>query len=332
MNKTLFHKAAIESGGITSRAVHPYDSKLHETQFRELVAEVGCDEVPDSEILACLRDVNAEKIMEGQATVFTKYNPSVRWAWQPVIDNEIISRAPLDAWKSGEWHKVPILTGFNHNEGTMYVPKSMAEPEEFTRFFATLLPQLSESDLLRLDTLYPDPATHSDSPYVETRNISVGAQYKRVEAAYGHYAYVCPVRQTAQYASASEADPPAYIYHWAQNRTVIGGANHGDQMFYECMSPSVRSVSPNQQELAEFFHDYVSSFIISGDPNEIKGRSPQRPHWAPYSRDGKTMIFGLGNDEPAGGESKGVIAQFVIDEWAGEECKFWWEQSANPED
>ncbi|TID25847.1 putative carboxylesterase family protein [Venturia nashicola] len=330
--KTLFHKVAIESGGITSRAVHSYDSQLHKTQFRELAAEVSCNNCPDSELLACLRAVSFDDIVEAQATVFAKYNPSVRWAWQPVIDNDIISRRPLDTWKSGNWHKVPILTGSNHNEGTMYVPTNMSKPQEFKEFFATLLPQLSEQEVEVLATLYPDPSEDPTSPYLETRDAPLGSQFKRVEAAYGHYAYVCPVRQNAIYGSASPADPPIFLYHWAQNRSVIAGANHGDQMWYETMDPAVRAVSPTQADLAGWFHGYVTSFIITGDPNAVKGRYPDRPEWKAFADGGKTMVFGLGNDEPAGGNSVGTKAQFTKDTWAEKECKFWWEQSANPED
>ncbi|KAL1301422.1 hypothetical protein AAFC00_005678 [Neodothiora populina] len=330
--KTLFHKAVIESGGITSRAVHPYDSKLHETQFRELAAEVACESKSDSEILACLRDASYEAITDGQGAVFAKYNPSVRWAWQPVIDGDIISRRPTDAWTSGKWNKVPILTGFNHNEGTMYVPKDMSESDEFEDFFATLLPQMSKEHVKQLAALYPDPATDASSQYVETRPAALGPQYKRVEAAYGHYAYVCPVRQTAVYASTAPEDPPVFLYHWAQNRSVIAGANHADQMWYETMDVDVRGASPTQEEIAGYFHGYISSFIISGDPNAVKGRYGDRPEWKSYADGGKTMQFGMGNDEPAGGSSIGVKAQLVKDDWAAEECKFWWEQSFSPED
>ncbi|KKY13968.1 putative carboxylesterase family protein [Phaeomoniella chlamydospora] len=331
----LFHKAVMESGGPTSRAVHPYDSELHKEQFHQLLSEVGCDEVSQNEVLQCLRSVPSEEIIAGSDTVFGKWNPSVRWAWQPVIDDDLISRRPLEGWNSGRWNKVPILTGFNHNEGTMYVPKKMSQSNEFNDFFATLLPQLSKEDLKQLTQLYPDPSTHNDSPYVETRNISVGLQYKRVEAAYGQYAYVCPVRQTALLGSASQNDPPIYLYHWAVNRTVEGGANHGDQMYYETMNPDVRNISPTQAELAGFFHAYVTSFIVSGNPNTVLGRFGQRPEWKAFDNsDGiaGTMVFGEGNDERAGGSGQGITAQFVNDQWAKEECDFWWKESGNWED
>lgn len=335
--RTLFHKAIIESGGASARAVHPANSKLHDAQFRRFLTEAGCEHKPDEEVMACLRRAESSVITAAQTTVFDEYNPSVRWAWQPVIDNDIISRRPLDAWKSGDWHKVPIITGHNHNEGTMYVPKASQTSKDFTNFFATLLPQLSDEDLKELNELYPDPAQVDGSPYVDNRNISdlgIGEQYKRVEAAYGQYAYVTPVRQTATFAS-DEGTSPVYQYHWAVNKTVIGGANHGDQIWYETMSPLVRSVSPTNDEIARYFNSYITSFIVTpeGDPNALSGRKAiERPLWRPNRNGVGTMVFGAGNDEPAGGSNPGIAAQFGDDQWAKKESEFWWRVSQVTED
>ena len=331
-NQRLFHKAVMESGGPTSRALHYYDSDLHEQQFQQLLSKTGCDRVHKEKVLSCLRAVTSKDIISASQEVFANWNPSVRWAWQPVIDDEIISRRPLDAWNSNHWNKVPILTGFNHNEGTMYVPKDMNTSEEFDDFFSTLLPQLSKADKKRINELYPDPSKNPDSQYVDTRNIPVGSQYKRVEAAYGQYAYACPVRQTAQFASKSRDNPPVYLYHWAVNTTVQGGANHGDQMKYETMEPAIRSYSSTQEQIAGYFHAYITSFISSGNPNTVKDRYADRPEWKSFgSKDqgGGTMVFGEGNDERAGGGRKGTPAQFKRDEWANDECQFWSQQAAN---
>jgi acetylcholinesterase len=331
----LFHKAVIESGGPTSRALHPYDSQLHETQFQEFLKEAGCCDLPTSSIIPCLRNVSEASIVSASNAVFATWNPSVRWAWQPVIDGELIPRRPLSAWQSGHWNKVPILTGFNHNEGTMYVPKTVATSADFRAFWSTLLPQLSAEDLDEIDTLYPDPALDPESPYLDTRGLDVGAQYKRLEAAYGHYAYVCPVRQTAVYATASPENPPVYVYHWATNRTVLGGANHADQMWYEVYDPSVTGISATQRQIAGTFHDYIVSFVLGGDPNKVKGRW-ERPVWNAWGgqveEEEKTMLFGQGNDERAGGGNLGVVAQLVDDTWATKECEFWWKQTSNVED
>lgn len=290
----------MESGGPTSRALHPYNSKLHEDQSQMFLSELNCTD------LACLRAAPSDKVVEASNTVFTKYNPSVRWAWQPVIDSDLVPGRTLEAnWPTD----IPILTGFVHNEGTMYVPKTMSKSAEFDAFFTELLPHVNES----VGKLYPE------DDYIEWRD--VGAQYKRVEAAYGQYAYVCPVRQTAQMA------PNVFLYHWAVNRTVMGGANHGDQMWYETMDPEVRGISRTQEEIAKLFNGYITDFVIRGDPNG-KGR----PVWTNFRDGGKTMVFGEGNDERAGGSNVGVPAKFVEDDWAKAQCEFWWGQSRKYED
>ncbi|CAN8101223.1 unnamed protein product [Discula destructiva] len=314
----LFHRVIIESGATTSRAVRPYDAPVHEAQFKDFLSAAGVPaDLAEDEIFAFLRSQSAEIVQEAQIKVFDKYNPSLKWAFQPVIDGEIIPRPPLDSWREGKWHKVPIMTGFQRNEGSLYVDKAMSESHQFVDFFRNLLPLLSEEDLATIDALYPDPATISTSPYVEHRT-GVGAQYKRIEAAYGHYAYVAPVRQTAEFASEAV---PVYVYQWAAISSVLNGAQHADNMRYEVCDPKVVAVSENQAKLAKTLSSYVTNFIAKGDPNA--GVS-ERPQWSSYNKDApKAMVFGLGNEELIGGEL-GEAATFTNDSWGRKESEFWW--------
>ncbi|KAK7422164.1 hypothetical protein QQZ08_009632 [Neonectria magnoliae] len=321
--RPLFNKVVIESGAPTSRAVRPYDAPIHEQQFRDFLQETGCpDNVSHEEIFSYLRAQPTDKITAAQTTVFDKYNPSLRWAFQPVIDGQIIARPPLETWRQGKWHKVPIMTGFTRNEGSLYVNKQLSESSGFLKFFSELLPLLSTEDIETIDKLYPDPATHADSPYKETRD-GVGAQYKRIERAYGHYAYVAPVRQTAEFAVASTS-LPVYVYHWAQRSSVLDGARHGDNMRYEVCDPKVTSISPTQKTLCRTLNAYITSFITKGDPNAVQGEMADRPKWEVYTKEGpKAMVFGEKNEELVGGVA-GVPSELVADDWGRKESEFWW--------
>ncbi|KAH8646236.1 acetylcholinesterase precursor [Xylariales sp. PMI_506] len=321
----LFNRAIIESGAPTSRAVRYPDAPIHEMQFSDFLSEIGCPkDLAETEVFKFLRSLPLSKIADAQTTVFAKYNPSLRWAFQPVIDGEIIRRRPIDSWRAGQWHKVPILTGFTTNEGSLYVDKQMSTSEEFTNFWKTLLPQLSEEDVATIDALYPDPFKVKDSAYTETRR-SVGQMYKRIEAAYAHYAYVAPVRQTAHFASSSV---PVYVYHWALVSDPINGARHGDNMFYEMRDPARRGRSDTQEELSGVFHAYVTSFICTGSPDGVKsGTYAERPAWLAYEpTGGQVMAFGKDNKELVGGGGGpvGPAAELVDDSWAKEESDFWW--------
>ncbi|KAI9736296.1 MAG: hypothetical protein M1834_001182 [Cirrosporium novae-zelandiae] len=323
----LFHRVIIESGAPTSRAVHKYDNKIHEEQFRAFLEEAGCSAVPDDEITSCLRARPYDAITKASDVVFRIYNTPPRWAFQPVVDGDLLPRRPIDAWEAGIWNKIPIMTGFNTNEGSMYVPSTMETPAEFSDFFRLLLPAFPESDIQAISNLYPDPSTDASSPYTDTRPIPVGAQYKRVEAAYAQYAYICPVRQTAHLATTAHDQPPVYLYHWAVNTTVKNGANHADNMYYESLDPKITSISHTQKELAGVYHAYLTSFIATGDPNHLEGKYKHRPVWEGYRREQpRKIVFGLGNDERAGGEGKGIVAEMVDDVWGKVECEFWWDR------
>ncbi|KAI1073927.1 alpha/beta-hydrolase [Whalleya microplaca] len=321
----LFHRAIMESGAPTSRAVRHYDAEIHEQQFQDFLEAVGCPkDKPESEIFPFLRSLPTSVIADAQTKVFYNYNPSLRWAFQPVIDGEIIRDRPIDAWRNGKWHKVPIMTGFNGNEGSLYVPKAMSKASEFTDFFHTLLPQLTQEDLDTINALYPDPETVPDSIYKEDRlSYGVGPQYKRIEAAYAHYAYVAPVRQTAHFAG---PHVPVYLYHWAAISSVVGGASHGDNMAYEVREKAVCEKSKAQDELAGVLHAYITSFICTGDPNKIPGSYESRPEWVPHQgAEPKKIVFGLGNEELIGG-GVGVPATVEDDTWTKKESDFWWDK------
>lgn len=321
--KPLFHRAIIESGAPTSRAVRPPTAPVHEAQFSDFLKECGVPKtLSEEEIFPYLRNLPTEIVQEAQITVFSKYNPSLAWAFQPVVDGDVIPRPPLETFTKGLYHKVPVMTGFQHNEGSLYVKKAMAESSEFTGFFRDLLPLLSEEDIATIDRIYPDPAKISDSIYKETRP-DMGAQYKRVEAAYGHYAYVAPVRQTAEFMSAG-SDQPVYLYHWALVMTVNDGARHADNLRYETRDPAVTSLSPAQAEVAGTVHAYITSFITTGDPNAVPGEFGSRPEWKSYDKTGRqALIVGKDNEELIGG-AIGVPASCEEDVWSRDQCEFWW--------
>src|SRR5262249_43393657 len=121
----------------------------------------------------------------------------------------VIPDLPLSLWRRPAHLSVPVMMGFNAHEGAVFVPSGQFDPSALTDFFARVVPGLAEGgssgggeDPGALDTLYPLshpayavplPGGDSDPP--------TGSQWPRIEAAYGHYAYVCPVLQTAHLAS-----------------------------------------------------------------------------------------------------------------------------------
>ncbi|KAK1977426.1 carboxylesterase [Colletotrichum cereale] len=320
----LFHKVILESGAPTSRAVRPYNAPVHEAQFADFLAEAGCPPgLSAADTFARLRAAPTDVVQRAQTAVFDKYNPSLRWAFQPVVDGDVIPRPPMESWRLDRWRKVPVMTGFNRNEGSIYISKRVSASHDFTRFFADLLPLLSAEDVEAIDALYPDPLVFPDSPYSEHLD-GTGPQYRRLEVAYGQYAYVAPVRQTADLASRASPEP-VYLYQWALESSLLDRARHGENMYYETCEPAKTALSPAQRELCLTLNAYITSFIVAGDPNAVRGESsPDRPAWERYAADDpKAMVFAEENKELVGG-APGPPARLCPDTWARRESEFWW--------
>ncbi|KAK4251657.1 Alpha/Beta hydrolase protein [Corynascus novoguineensis] len=359
-----FVKAILESGATTARAVYYPTHYRHLVQFREFLIAVGAAGVPESELFDYLRKLPLEIIVSASKVVWDKYVGSVTWPFQPVIDSpnqfanssqaelavapvpSLIPNLPIKSWLSGSHVRVPIITGFSTNEGTMFVPPDADTTAEFRSFFQTLIPTLTSADLDKLEALYPDPVTVPSSPYRRDLPPGVGRQYARLDAAYSHYAYICPVLQTAHYMSLSGVGP-VYVYRYAA--TSAGGtANHGDEAPAVAHDVWELRGRPGMRAVARTVHGRWARFVVSeasspnvqgsgsstigdGDDDYDYDNVEWPPFVSPFGPDGdrkgtgKIMVFGEGNDEMGGGWHKGVPAKVVeMTELEKEACRFWW--------
>lgn len=320
--KKLFHQAVLDSGSAVSRNPSPFDSKVPETQFKDFVVESGCGDRPDDQFMACLRDKEAEEIVKASTAVFGRHSNS-EYAFQPVIDGDLIAKAPADAWAAGEWNKVPLFTGFSTDEASTFVPSAMDTAEEYIDYFKSRAPKMTDSDFDTLDELYPDPLVHPDSPYKETRPIDVGSQFKRLVSSYGHYRYICPAKQTAHYAA---DDVRVYLHSWPMPDTLKYGANHGVLVPYQVYHTDRCGGTAAHKKLAGYAHAYYTSFITTGDPNKVKGPYGDRPEWKPFhpiKAPDNVMVFGEKNNECLGGKDAGTAAKLKETNWLNYKCNFW---------
>jgi carboxylesterase type B len=286
-NPGPFHRVILESGSPTTRDCRPYDAEIVEKYFNEFLARAGCSQdLSATETFTFLRSLPVSTIIDAQEAVFTKYKPTMHWAFRPVIDGTLIPRPPIETWRSGRYYKVPIMTGYVTNEGSLYVNRQLSESRQFTDFMRVLLPGLPKEDIDRLHDLYPDPSLGHPEYQDERVGENIGAQYKRTEAAYGQFALIAPVRQTAHLASSTPGSPPVYLFHFDVFATLYGGAAHGDVVRYETFDHKTTSLSPAQKEVAAMVHAYMTSFIChNGDPNKTRGAWSHRPTWKPYTPD-----------------------------------------------
>jgi len=127
--KAPFHRAVLESGATTARAVFLPTHPRHLVQFREFLVQAGVAGVPEADVMAELRKLPESTILRASRAVWDKYSPSVCWPFQPVVDglayangtlvpdaqaaDPILPDLPIRSWRKGHYLNIPIITGFN---------------------------------------------------------------------------------------------------------------------------------------------------------------------------------------------------------------------------
>lgn len=117
-------------------------------QSREFLQHVGCPkDIPEASIFPFLRCTPIEKIVEARSVVFERYRSSLRWAFQPVVDEELIARRPIETWLSNKYYHIPIMAGHTTNEGSLHVNRQISTADQFVDFFRCLFPHFSLEDV-----------------------------------------------------------------------------------------------------------------------------------------------------------------------------------------
>jgi para-nitrobenzyl esterase len=103
---------------------------------KALAARLGADQAPD--VLAAMRRAPYEDIVAAGADFWSKYGLNViNMVWGPVVDGRVIPDHPVALFKKGRWNKVPLMTGFNADESSTFLPglaPDMFTPEGLSAF------------------------------------------------------------------------------------------------------------------------------------------------------------------------------------------------------
>ncbi|CAJ2511469.1 Uu.00g070940.m01.CDS01 [Anthostomella pinea] len=338
-----FQKAIMESGAATARSVFAPSVPLYEQQFQEFLMHCGLDSVPDDKLFEQLRALPLGTISSASGYTWNRWSSSLRWPFQPVIDGPggIIPDLPIKSWAKGNVLRIPILTGFNTNEGSVFVPTKASDSSALRRLMSSIIPALNQTDLDTLNKMYPDPTTSEGKKLYSYQPPSgIGSQFWRLDDAYAHYAYICPVLQTAHLASTAKNASPVYTYHYAARSKPYGGADHGDEAPIVAHDMDVIGKYPGLVRTAEAMTGAWTRFAATGDPSPARSSDDKtKLSWpkfvSPFTTSasgdaGKVALFGSGNDERMGArgrQSQGVPAQLVaLTEREKEECRFWWDR------
>jgi para-nitrobenzyl esterase len=218
--------------------------------------------------LAGLRAVPLEKLLAEAGGGWS------RWAWNASIDGLALPRAPLEIFARGEQNDVPLLLGWNSNEGAQMGRSTFGDerealgPQLATRFGA-LLPQL-----LRL---YP-----------------IGSQdaERAAKVALAGDGFIGYPSWTWAIAQLRTGHQPVFVFKFTHAPPVPEGFNkdsmlgppgafHGAELTYLFGTFARRerwNFVAADRHLGEQLQGYWSAFVASGNPNRAG-----LPYWPRYS-------------------------------------------------
>jgi para-nitrobenzyl esterase len=262
MAKGLFHKGIGESGGAIGRGALNYDSLAER-------------EVKDSEWVAstAAKSLAELRAMPTQAILDAVKNKQGGMGFPPDLDGKVLTEAVDDTYKAGKQAHVPLIAGWNADEGSFFAMRGMT------------LDQWKET----ADKMFKDRAAE----FLKLYPAEDDAQALRAAIDFGSDQFIGLGTWRWLEAHLKTGDSPVYRHHFELAATPSKYhpgtfAFHSDDIEYVFGTLDTRpgwNVRPEDRKLSEAMMTYWANFAKTGDPN-----GGGQPNWPKYTTDGYAVI------------------------------------------
>lgn len=246
----LFQKAILESGSILSAVDGAplidggsLDEAVASSQV--FAAQFGAEDTEEG--LALLRTVDAHTLwdMGRWPQNLTENEAFTFW---PVCDGTVLPLDPYQALLDGQYSHVPILMGYNANDGSIFFPTSITSADMERYVYKTFKSRAGE--------VLAVAAQLGTEPYEICRNICT-------------YSFFGAGMTAIERAMAAEGCP-VYAYEFAYcpaDGDASLGAYHTSEINFAFANLYGREDTEENQRMLEQVHNSWVNFITSGDPN-----------------------------------------------------------------
>jgi para-nitrobenzyl esterase len=244
-SKGLFQRAIAESAGLWD-----VGSSLRDAESAAANAASTLGLPGDQATMSQLRQLPADRLAQ-QASLS---------ASGLIVGDDLLRRSPLLALASGEGRDVPLIIGFNNNEGSLLGSES-----------ELLQPVLPHIDLASWRSVYGAAA---DSDATLSRLLFRDA------------AFAEPARWLATHRGGHS---PTYVYHFDYILSLLrarrGGADHGSEIPYVFSSWNFNRLTPEDRQITALVHSCWVAFARSGVPT-CEGV----PQWLAYRPEAEWLM------------------------------------------
>jgi para-nitrobenzyl esterase len=267
--KSLFHRAAIQSGPGLKMMEREQATKLAEL----LLAELGLKRTQLRE----LQDLPQERLLVAFYAVLNKLPPGAQ-GFAPVVDGKSLPRHPFYPDASPVGAELPLIVGYTRTEATFFLASDPSAPA------------MTEEDLQkRTKDLFGDTSGRVIALYRKT-NPGLSPYELFVLISTDSDIGIGSIRLAERKAASGKAPVYLYNFNW---ETTVGGLKSPHTIDLPFVFNNIAigkplvGISREARALAEKVCDAWVAFARTGDPN-----TAALPHWHPYTaKDRYTMLF-----------------------------------------
>ncbi|KAF2904193.1 hypothetical protein ILUMI_01985 [Ignelater luminosus] len=305
LSKGLFHRGISQGGtALAPWAIHKAPLK----EAKRLGASLDCDNSSTRELIKCLKQKPAAKIIEN-----SYYAPNIgRFPlapFSPVVEKEspgaFITDDPYKLLRSGNITDVPWLSGATTEEGTLVLYLLKFQFNELNERWDIVLPDVLNYEHTIAESDIVDVARKIKKFYLNDNKVTEDNIQSVIKLFSDRYFHLDLDRSARLQANAAKSPVYTYIYGYLQDvyleevYTVMKnyGVPHGSdaRLLYVIKAPGITfskdKLSKSDERIKEFFLDIVTSFARDGKPisNGIT--------WKPVVDSGEFRYLFIHNDE-----------------------------------
>jgi para-nitrobenzyl esterase len=273
--KGLFHRAIVESGSALTAKTPAYSKRVLERFLSRLGLSGSKSDI------AKLQQLPVNRLLEADVMMDSRFYPEEPAAggFAPVVDGDVLPRGPFDPDANPLAAAVPMLIGYNQDEGTFLL---QGDEELYALDEAKLKKRVIDHYGANADRIIG--AYRKTYPYADSGTLM---NYISRDVVFGNNAMI----QAERHAQAGKA--ATYMYRFAWKTPGFNGkygATHGAEISMVNGDPSHMDVlthsTPEAEALAVTVNGAWLAFARAGDPN-----SAGLPHWEAYNTNTRSTMF-----------------------------------------
>ncbi|BES94950.1 Carboxylesterase family [Nesidiocoris tenuis] len=338
----LFHRAIIMSGSIMSpwaSSPSPSNASL------EIAKSLGCLRPKTKAILTCLRSKSSEELLRAFETQYMYGNWSQLTL--PVIDDflsedeQYLPLSPNEAFASGNYLKIPVLTGITANDGAVVtsqwsdmIQRGFSNMKHF--YINSIIPAVAMKYNYTLSTHYSEIKTILQWYYIDPISSNdVMSLFSKIVDFYSDAQFKAPHDIQLKWLS-NRTDPlsTVYAYQFEQEENYlykklnISGGGHGEELLMLFGPSLMKKIGKTRYTAAEerlsttmrrFWMEFIRKGSLSSSPYGYgmswNKYSPKEDNYVIFRADNNPLANQPVMRSPALSFTKDALAKQILWLW-----------------